>query len=82
MNPIDRLMAALEKKPHQTALDLWVGLSKVRIKDPVAWKEIKDVLPNEDQSIREVMAIAETKGLVKHRIKWKSILKEWSLCEK
>jgi hypothetical protein len=82
MNPVDRLMLALEKKPHQTALDLWVELSKIRIKNPAAWKEIKDALPNDDQSIREIMAIAEKKGMVKHRIKWKSILKEWSLCEK
>ena len=79
MSPMDNLLLLLKKKPGQTALELWVELAKSRIKDPATYKRIKTYFPDEDQSIREALAVAEENGAVKHKIRWNSILKEWSL---
>lgn len=73
------LKRELARKPNQTALEIWTELRLLKRDNPDVYKMIKLMLPEADQSIREAMAVMEKEGLVKHRIKFNSILKEWRL---
>ena len=65
-------------RPFETALTLWVKLLEAtETFDDM--RLIKSLFPNQDQTIRNVLARLEESGVIKSRIKKGSILKEWSL---
>ena len=76
MNALDVLLGFLREEKEQTALELWMRVKRLK---RMEFKAIKPELSEEDQSIREIMARAEADGLVKHQIRNRTILKEWSI---
>ena len=76
MNALEVLLGFLREEKEQTALELWTKVKRLK---RLEFKAIKTELNEEDQSIREIMARAEADGLVKHQIRNRTILKEWSI---
>ena len=75
----DPILKILKNEPHLTALQIWQRMVKSVVKDSKLLKKLKDEYPLRDQSVRVFLAEAEENGVVQHRIKFRSILKEWSL---
>lgn len=64
--------------PLETALTLWVKLLQAtETFDDM--KLIKSLFPNQDETIRKILARLEESGVVKSRIRKGSILREWTL---
>ena len=71
----------LENSPNKTAGEIWNKIKDIKHEKPSLYKLLKALLPEEDQSIRKILTDFEYRGIVKHQIRYKSILKEWSLAE-
>ena len=79
MSPAEKIVFnTLAQIPGSTALEIWVAIKSCLETDDDK-RLVKSLFPNEDQTVREVLALLEKAKKVKHSIKASSILKEWAV---
>ena len=73
------ILDMLKQHPGSTAGQVYTHIINTLKKDPGNLKLIKQVLNDEDQSVRKILDIFEKENVVTHSIRHRSILKEWRL---